>query len=606
MSRVDALFLVQDPNKNAEKGPWGRRIGQITLSGTSGFSTPSSELWSLDGPGYTVDQKFARHVGRHSFKFGGRYMFTGGSRSNPQNPSFAYTSKDDLLNNIPSSINASFGAAPHRSRMFEMGFFTQDDWRVSPHLVINLGLRYDFYGHAIVEPSTDAKVGIYNLTPPKDWAKFDFGPFSDPGQPYNNDGWVNLGPRAGFAYNFGGGKNVIRSGVGVLFSSNIPAVVRQGAADPVVPFRSIWAKTEAASLGLKWPIYNDQFRSLVQSQAAQTGNIFVFSVLNPGLQDPYSIQMDLNLQRQVTSTLMVETGYVGNRGVKLPLQRMFNQVDRITGIRPNPALGAPGGYYVDNSQNSAYHSWQSSLRQRLTHSVSFEAHYTFSKALAVTGGDIGAYFQGDSNSVQQEFANPRSDRGPAAGDTRHRFVADWVYEVPYSSFIGNKVVRQVLGGWEATGVLNARTGGAVDITETCGSSRYCRPDYTGASLVLDNWQHNFDLNTCSPGINCGMRFLNTAAFAQVPISSVSGVATRPGNAGYSMVRAPGSWTINAGLGRNFKITERIKLSLRADMFNALNHVNYGGPTASINSSTFGEIRSAGAMRSMQMNARMTW
>jgi hypothetical protein len=181
-----------------------------------------------------------------------------------------------------------------------------------------------------------------------------------------------------------------------------------------------------------------------------------------------------------------------------------------------------------------------------------------------------------------------------------------VYEVPYSSFIGNKVVRQVLGGWEATGVLNARTGGAVDITETCGSSRYCRPDYTGASLVLDNWQHNFDLNTCSPGINCGMRFLNTAAFAQVPISSVSGVATRPGNAGYSMVRAPGSWTINAGLGRNFKITERIKLSLRADMFNALNHVNYGGPTASINSSTFGEIRSAGAMRSMQMNARMTW
>jgi len=125
---------------------------------------------------------------------------------------------------------------------------------------------------------------------------------------------------------------VIRSGVGVLFSSNIPAVVRQGAADPVVPFRSIWAKTEAVSLGLKWPMYNDQFRSIVQSQAAQTGSIFVFSVLNPGLQDPYSIQMDLNLQRQVTSTLMVETGYVGNRGVKLPLQRMFNQVDRITGL----------------------------------------------------------------------------------------------------------------------------------------------------------------------------------------------------------------------------------------------------------------------------------
>jgi hypothetical protein len=128
---VDALFNTQDPNKVPETGPWGRRIGQITLSGVSGFSTPSSELWSLDGPSYTVDQKFAHRFRQHSFKFGGRYMFTGGSRSNPQNPSFSYTSKDDLLNNVASSINASFGAAPHRSRMFEMGFFTQDDWRVS-------------------------------------------------------------------------------------------------------------------------------------------------------------------------------------------------------------------------------------------------------------------------------------------------------------------------------------------------------------------------------------------------------------------------------------------------------------------------------------------
>lgn len=108
------------------------------------------------------------------------------------------------------------------------------------------------------------------------------------------------------------------------------------------------------------------------------------------------------------------------------------------------------------------------------------------------GGDTGAYFQGDSNSVQQEFAYPRNDRGPAAGDMRHRFVADWVYEVPYSHIFGNKALRQVLGGWEATGVLNARTGGAVDIAQTCGPSRYCRPDYTGAPLVLDNWQNNFD------------------------------------------------------------------------------------------------------------------
>jgi hypothetical protein len=168
------------------------------------------------------------------------------------------------------------------------------------------------------------------------------------------------------------------------------------------------------------------------------------------------------------------------------------------------------------------------------------------------------------------------------------------------------MVRQLLGGWEVSGVLSARSGDAIDITETCGSSRYCRPDYVGGSLVLNDWQHNFDLNACNPGINCGMRYLNVAAFSPVPINSTSGIAIRPGSAGYGMVRGPGSWSTNAGLGRNFHVRERYRLLMRADMFNSLNHVNYGNPTASINSSTFGEIRSAGGMRSMQLNARLTW
>ena len=76
--------------------------------------------------------------------------------------------------------------------------------------------------------------------------------------------------------------------------------------------------------------------------------------------------------------------------------------------------------------------------------------------------------------------------------------------------------------------------------------------------------------------------------------------------GFAGAVRSGSWSTNAGLGRNFTVRERYKLRFRADMYNATNHVNYGNPTASINSSTFGQIRSAGGMRSMQMNARLTW
>jgi len=163
-----------------------------------------------------------------------------------------------------------------------------------------------------------------------------------------------------------------------------------------------------------------------------------------------------------------------------------------------------------------------------------------------------------------------------------------------------------MGGWEVSGVMNGRSGDAIDVTETCGSSRYCRPDYVGGPLVLDNWQNNLDLTACNPGINCGLKYINTAAFAPVPISGASAIAIRPGNFGYAALRGPGSWSTNAGVGRNFSIRERYTLRFRADMYNATNHVNYGNPTASINSSTFGQIRSAGGMRSMQMNARLTW
>ncbi len=84
--------------------------------------------------------------------------------------------------------------------MYELGFFVQDDWRVTARLVLNLGLRYDFYSNMVARPTGEVPVGFYNLAPPKDWSKFDFGPPLDPEHPYNNDGWVNLGPRIGFAY----------------------------------------------------------------------------------------------------------------------------------------------------------------------------------------------------------------------------------------------------------------------------------------------------------------------------------------------------------------------------------------------------------------------
>lgn len=602
MKRLDQYFTMKDPKGGAEKEPWGRSLPRISIAGSSGFGVGGAEIWDMNGTTYSFDQKISRHMGKHSLKVGGKYGFNGGFRSNPENPSFSFQSKADLLANIPSGVVPTFGSPPYKSRMHELGLFVQDDWKATPKLVLNLGLRYDFYSKNISEPTSDIAVGFYNPSPPKDWSKFDFGAARDPKDPYNND-WLNLGPRVGFAYDVDGkGKTVVRGGFGVLFSPQMPGVVRQGVANPVVPFRVSWSLVEARDLGLSFPRYTEDLRQVVENQVAGTGARFPFSAINPGLQNPYAMHYQFNIQRALTSSLMIETGYVGNRGVKFLLHRRVNLPDRLTGIRPNPSV-VFGGYYVDNSQNTSYNAWQTSLRKRFSHGLSFDAHYTFSKSLGISGGDIGAYYgsDNDSNNIQ-DFNNPRADRGPNPGDAAHRFIADWVYELPRFANT-NWLVRNVIGGWEVSGIFNTRSGERVTVTQSCASDWYCRPDFVGGSTSLANWKET-STGRCTVGARCTVQYLNAAAFALVPVNPQTRIAVRPGNLGNGALRNAATWSADVSLAKNFKLREQMSLQFRADMFNATNHVNYNGPDANLSSATFGQINGAGGMRVIQLNAKV--
>src|SRR5262249_39542798 len=145
----------------------------------------------------------------------------------------------------------------------------------------------------------------------------------------------------------GKGKTVVRGGAGVLFSPQMPGAMRQAVAHPVVPFRTRWSLDEARQLGLQFPRYTDEMRTLVEQQNARTGIRFPFSAFNPGLENPYSMHYQFNIQRAITSGMMFETGYVGVRGVKFLLHRRVNLPDRLTGVRPNPNVIFGGPYYVD-------------------------------------------------------------------------------------------------------------------------------------------------------------------------------------------------------------------------------------------------------------------
>jgi hypothetical protein len=538
-----------------------------------------------------VDQKFSKQLGKHSLKFGADYLRQCCYRTNPQNPTFQYNTMQDLLTNTPSTINVSFGNGLYTANLFEFGVFAQDDYRVSKNLVINLGLRYDYYSNQAPKPKANGGegTGFYN---PDGLLDHDFhvGPIRDPKDPYNPDAGINLGPRFGFSYSPGAsGKTVIRGGFGLMFSSQQPGAMRQSTQSaPNVPFRSVLSQQEILGLRLKWPLYNDDFRQIVAARNVNGGITNVFSVFDPNIQNPYSMQYSFGIQRELTSSLMLETAFVGVRGVKLIMHRMMNQPDRITGLRPNPLLSAT--YYVDASQQSSYSSWQTSLRKRYSHNLSGSVHYTWSKALSTQGGDSGAYYGSDGGGRIQDFYDIKSSRGPSAGDVTHYFVSEWLYSLPV---LNNwNLLRYALGGWQASGIFTAQSGGAVTVTQSSGIAD-SRPDYIGGQAILSDYKST-------------LRYLNPAAFARVPVSPVSAETIRAGNIGNGAIRGPGMWNLDFSLGKNFAITERLRFQFRADMFNAMNHTVLSGLTTDITSPRFGQLTSTNGARLMQLNARINW
>jgi hypothetical protein len=250
-------------------------------------------------------------------------------------------------------------------------------------------------------------------------------------------------------------------------------------------------------------------------------------------------------------------------------------------------------YYVDESQQTFYSSWQTSLRKRFSRGLSASAHYTWGKSLSTAGGDIGAYYQGDADARTQDFFNPRADRGPSTGDITHYFTGEWVYEAPQFRSVGSAFVRHILGGWQVSGILQARTGVPVQLSQTGTSLQVTRPDYIGGQVYLVDYRDT-------------LRYLNASAFVLLPLNAVSRAPARPGNVGNNAIREPGAWTVNLGVTKEFSVTEQTRFRIGMDAFNFFNHTNLTGLVANLNNRFFGELQNTGGARLIQLNARLTF
>jgi outer membrane receptor protein involved in Fe transport len=588
--RTDGFFSKLDPDSPKESFTGGRR--RPRLSTTLGFSGPDGEINHYGGPLWQISQKFARPVGRHFLKFGGDFHRLTGTRNNPEVPSFFYSGLDALLSNTPSTVSATLGNGDFTMRTFEFGLFMQDDWRATSKLTLNLGLRYDFYSNFVSKGTRGTPdAGLYNPEFLSQDGKFTAGPFRPITNPFEHDP-INFGPRFGFAYNPDGqGKTAFRGGFGMMFTSNTADIGWFATAiGRNIPSRQEFDPALIARFGIRYPMFNENFFDFVLQQSKESQRTNVFQIFDPKLQVPYTMQYSLDIQRQLTPTVMLSTGIAGTRGVKLILFRAANRVDRLTGLRPNPNLSQP--IYTDNSQSLTYYAWQSSLSKRFSSKLSFDVNYTWSKGIANAGGDFGAWFVGEnSNSLNQEFFDLRADRGPTSFDLTHFFSAGWVYELPSLQRVANSV-RHVLGGWQASGIFRANTG--LPATAVQSSSRPGdRTDYVGGAVVLPNYRRT-------------LQYLNRDAFQLIPRAAASGAPIRPGNAGRASFREPGLWNLDLSVSKYVPIHEGLRMQIRADLFNALNHTNLSGLRTNLNDTFFGQLLNTRGARIIQAGASLSF
>ncbi len=491
-------------------------------------------------------------------------------------------------------------------RQMTYSAFVQDDWRVSPALTINAGLRYE-----IQTPLHDISKILTNL----DFSKgapvaFVGGQNGYPkGLVYIDNN--NIAPRFGVAWSPGDAKNVLRAGGGIFYSypdmnlwcnqvHNVPLVFPE--------IRVNNAATPAVGFGFAPPVLGQTLTS--------------FTAIDTHLQIPRIDQVSVSFERQLTATSMIQVGYLGAWGSSLDRSRLVNNAQPGPGgvqprrpiqtipFVPGTDLGTlppdvtvasttfPVGpiNLLESSGKSQYNSVWILTKRSFSRGLSYLASYTYSDSLS----DSPTFRSPNAEAeVPQNSFDPAADWGPAGCDIRHRFVASVIYKIPYASTggvtTGEKIARGVFGGWQASLIYQLQSGFPFTVSvfgDTANAGSLLNVNPIRANVVPG----------VSPEVehpNADMWF-NTAAFVTPPPFTF-GTATR------NSLWGPGLKKADLALDREIPLNGALKFHFRLEAFNLFNTVNYNTPNRFVNTPQFGTITEAAtSARQIQFVFRATF
>src|SRR5450432_2371132 len=509
-----------------------------------------------------------------------------------------------------------------------VNLFAQDTYKVTSRLTLNYGLRYE-----LPFPSTETNNEVNLFVP---GAQSKVIPNAPQGLLYPGDEGVPAGliptqktafaPRVGWAWDpFGAGKTVVSSAYGIFYE---PYYTGEGGPlqDPI----SSPPYLKTIQQGFPINSFADPFY-MSDPFGPAFPHPMTLLVVSPNLHLPYAQDWNLNVQQSLGANWLLQLGYVGTNGVRLPRFIEGNPAIYVPGLdttssgcsvaNPCPistssnanqrrlysgcTLADPPGSCIYGSvgeiasiANSSYNALEASLRKRFSHGLSFLASYTWSHSIDDVSsfnitGSASQPVAGENDLAQDPF-NLAAERGPSMFDARHRFVLSYQWSIPYlqnnSTWYGH-----VLGNWQLNGILTAMSGTPFTVFDSNDVSLQGQaPEISGFSSNRPNVTGN-----PNSGPHTAARWFNVKAFQPI-VQDPNSPVQQFGNEGRNSVEGPGyvNWDFSAF--KNIRLTESKELQFRGELFNVLNHINFRLPVSDIESANFGEIQSDVSPRVIQV------
>jgi len=587
--RRNLQFPENDPNS-----PTATITGFFTIGGASNF--PQGRVQNS----FQFSDVATLHRGKHAIKFGAdiRRIVLDNEAAFDSKGSFTFSNFQDYLNNTAAVFQQALQTSSFTARQWQTFWFAQDDFRVTPELTLNLGLRYEISG---------APLGFFGATDPESLGAGVPGPVKR-----DTD---NIAPRVGFNWSprssnklIGDGRTVFRGGYGrsfdVLFyniltvnGSNYPRVV-VGRQD----------------------IVRDVYPNLIPVSGAARFDPLALYVNTPeDAQNPESDVFSLSMQREIGRDFVAEIGYSGSRNrygvsqgqanpaILTPAQAAtvastLNQasIPNAQLRRVSPQFGSR--LLIDTIAKSSYDALFASVNKRMSHGIQVGAAYTLSRLMSDGDESLGvAGITASSPQVPQDYFDLDVEWSRSAFDRPHRLVVNYIWEIPFLKNSSNGFLRTVVGGWQVSGVTQMQAGRpftiltGVDSNGNGGTGD--RPNFNGGcELTVD--PDTGDLRTFQdPGCFTVPRGTNG-----LPIAN----SLANGNLGRNTYRGPGFWNTDLSLSKRFRFGGDHVLMVRADALNVFNHDNVGNPISNMSSVSFGQNLNNWGNRSITLGAKYSF